>query len=243
MSGSKNQGHADMGQVQEQAGQMLQSAREQATSQLSSQKERAVGSLGTLASVLHDAGRQARDQDQATVAQYVDVVADQVDSLATALKDQDLNQLIMSTGQFARRQPALFLAAAFAVGFAGARLLKSAAPQQGGGYGSRDVMRAGDGRGQYGYDSSGFGAGGYDTGRSASGHDSGYSASGYGTGAFSQGFGSESATSFGRSGSRPGESASTGSSSGGAGSSRTGDTLLGSDWTGQGSPGATAEER
>jgi hypothetical protein len=122
------QGKQVAGQVQEQAGQVIEQARQQATQQLSSQKERAVGTLGTLASVLHDAGRQARDQDEATIGQWIDMVADQIESASGSIRDQDFNQLVMNTGQFARKQPALFLAAAFAAGFVAARLLKSSAP-------------------------------------------------------------------------------------------------------------------
>jgi hypothetical protein len=114
-------------QAQDQAGAVVEQARQQATTQLSTQKERAVSTLGTLASALHEASRQVREQDDATMAGYIDSAASQVDRIVDTLNQQDLGQIIDSTGRFARRQPAVFLAAAIAVGFAGARFLRSSA--------------------------------------------------------------------------------------------------------------------
>jgi hypothetical protein len=238
MAGTNDQARVDLDQVQEQAGQMLQSAREQATSQLSSQRQRAVGSLGTLASVLHDAGTQARQQDEATIARYVDLVADQVDSFAKALEDQDFNQLLTSTGQFARRQPALFLAAAFAVGFAGARLLKSTSPLQD--QSSQDVTMSGEDRERQR-------SGGYETSRFAMGgaaYDRAFGdPSGYGGGAAPRGSASEFATAPGMFVSHAGDAAGAGVSASGPGAVGAADTVLGSDWTATDSAGGTVEER
>jgi hypothetical protein len=111
--------------AQEQAGKLVDIAREQATTQLATQKTRAASSLGSLAMVLHDASRQLRDQDDATLVTYVETTAGQLDRLANMLNEQDVEQLLQTTEQFARRQPALFLASAFALGFVGARFLKS----------------------------------------------------------------------------------------------------------------------
>jgi hypothetical protein len=132
-------GQDAFGQAQVQAEKMVNTARERATSQLSSQKERAAGGLEALASALQDTGRQMRSQDDAVMADYIETAANQVDHLAVLLKNQDVDQLIAATERFARRQPALFLAAAFAVGFAGTRFLKSSSSGKwvgGNGYGS-----------------------------------------------------------------------------------------------------------
>jgi hypothetical protein len=132
LAGLPEQGRQAVGQAQEQAGKLAGIAREQATSQLTTQKERAAGSLGTLAMALHDASRQMREQDGAVMADPIDTAAIQLDRLAGMLKDQDINQMISAAEQFARRQPALFLAAAFAVGFAGTRFLRSSSPSSAG---------------------------------------------------------------------------------------------------------------
>ena len=164
-----------MAQAQDQAGSMVEQARQQATTQLSSQKERAASTLGTLGSALHEASRQVREQDDTMMAGYIDTAASQVDRLADTLKQQDLGQIIDSTGRFARQQPAVFLAAAIAVGFAGARFLRSSSQTSGQGMGSSGY---GSYRGQ-----SGAHAGDFGSGYAASGMErgSGYGASHSGT--------------------------------------------------------------
>jgi len=117
-------------QVQAQAGQLKDQARDYATSQLTSQKERAAGSLGTVADVLRQTSQQVREQDQGSVAQYIDKIADQAEQFSHTVREQDLSQLLDSTEQWARRQPALFLSGAVAVGFLATRFLKSSRPQQ-----------------------------------------------------------------------------------------------------------------
>lgn len=129
-TGSRSNAPASHGQdtivqAQEQAGKLMGIAREQATSQLATQKVRVASSLGTLATALQDASRQMQDGDGAAMAGYVETAAGQLDHLAKILDEQDVEQLLKATEQFARRQPALFLGAAFALGFAAARFLRS----------------------------------------------------------------------------------------------------------------------
>lgn len=119
------QAREGVAQAQEQVDKLVGIARGQATTQLATQKDKAAGTLGSLASALHQASSQMRQQDDTVTAGYIDTAAGQIDRLAGLLADQDVDELLQATGQFARRQPALFLAAAFALGFASARFLKS----------------------------------------------------------------------------------------------------------------------
>jgi hypothetical protein len=130
-------------QAQEQAGKLVDIAREQATTQLATQKTRAASSLGSLAMALHDVSRQMRDQDDATLVTYVETAAGQIDRLAGMLNEQDVEQLLQTTEQFARRQPALFLASAFALGFVGARFLRSSPRMVGEPSGTKSDLRWG----------------------------------------------------------------------------------------------------
>jgi hypothetical protein len=182
------QGTEIIGQAQDQAMKFVDTARQQATSQISTQQQRLAGTLNTVATALHDASREMRDQDEAPIAEYVDTAAHQVEQFATMLREQDLEQLMNTTAQFARRQPALFLGAAFALGFAATRFLKSSAPS------SRGHMRSGDsglwyerpdGYGTTSY-SSGYGYGGAvsDLGYSGTANQMGGS---FGTGSGNQG--------------------------------------------------------
>src|SRR5918997_4486261 len=125
------QGTEIIGQAQDQAMKLVDTARQQATSQIGMQQQRLAGTLNTVATALHDASREMRKQDEGPIADYVDTAASQVEHFANMLREQDLEQLMTTTAQFARRQPALFLGAAFAVGFAATRFLRSS-PQSGG---------------------------------------------------------------------------------------------------------------
>jgi len=156
------QGTEIIGQAQDQAMKLVDTARQQATSQLSTQQQRVAGTLNTVASALHDASREMHKQDETAIAEYVDTAASQVEQFATMLREQDLEQLMTTTAQFARRQPALFLGAAFALGFAATRFIKSSTPSSGGRMSSGDSglwYERPDGYGTSSY-SSGYGYGG-----------------------------------------------------------------------------------
>lgn len=134
-SGGGAQGTDTVEQIQHQAGRLVDAAKAEATGQLteqvSTQKARVASGLGILAGSLHEASRQAHEHDGGAIAQYFDTAATQVDQFAGALESQDVGQIIESVEQFGRRQPGLFMAAAFALGFAGARLLKDGITPQG----------------------------------------------------------------------------------------------------------------
>src|SRR5215217_8259056 len=125
------QGTEIIGQAQDQAMKLVDMARQQATSQVGMQQQRLAGTLNTVATALHDASREMRNQDEAPIAEYIDTAASQVEHFANTLREQNLEQLMTTTAQFARRQPALFLGAAFALGFAATRFFKSKAPSSG----------------------------------------------------------------------------------------------------------------
>ncbi len=112
-------------QAQQKASQAAERAQQQAKSQAASQKERAADRLGSVAQALRQTGQQLREQDQGSMAQYTEKAADQVEWLSDQLRNKDVNQLIGEAERVARRQPALFLGGAFALGLVGARFLKS----------------------------------------------------------------------------------------------------------------------
>jgi hypothetical protein len=143
MAELSTQGQEAVSQAQDQAVKLVGMAREQATMQVATQKERAATILGALGTALHDASRQVREQEDAPIADFIDMAADQVEALSHMLNEQDIGQLIDTAQQFARRQPMLFLAAAFAVGFVGTRFLKSASPSAGGQHGSASSWSSG----------------------------------------------------------------------------------------------------
>jgi hypothetical protein len=114
-----------MDQAQNTARQVSAQAKQGATSQLESQKERAVDSLMTVAQALRQTGEHLNEQDQGLVGTYIEKAAERVEDLTNHLSANDVPQLLAETQDFARRRPALFLGAALALGFAGARFLMS----------------------------------------------------------------------------------------------------------------------
>jgi ElaB/YqjD/DUF883 family membrane-anchored ribosome-binding protein len=111
------------------ASNLVDRAKEQAAKQLSTQKDRATDGLGSLANSIRQSAQPLREQHHDAVAQYVDQAADQLDRLSTTLRERELGELVRDAESFARRQPALFVGATFAVGFIAARFLKSSAEQ------------------------------------------------------------------------------------------------------------------
>ena len=105
--------------------------RERANAQLTSQKERATDGLGSVAQAVRQSTQQLRDQHQDTVASYVEQAAEQLERLSHTLKQKDIGELFEDAQRLARRQPALFIGSAFAIGLLGARFFKSSAPEEG----------------------------------------------------------------------------------------------------------------
>jgi ElaB/YqjD/DUF883 family membrane-anchored ribosome-binding protein len=96
-----------------------------AAAQLSSQKERATDSLGSLARAVRGTSQPLRENQQDTLAQYVEKAADRIERFSTSLRERDVKELVDEAQQFARRQPAIFIGVAFAAGVIAARFLKS----------------------------------------------------------------------------------------------------------------------
>ena len=104
---------------------MVDRVRETAAAQLTTQKTRATEALGSVAAALRQSSQPLRDNNQETLADYAGKAADQLEQFSTRFRERDLTELMDDVNRFARRQPALFVGAAFAVGALAARFLKS----------------------------------------------------------------------------------------------------------------------
>lgn len=109
---------------------VMDRVKEGATAQLSSQKDRATDGLGSLAEAVRKTSQPLRENNQDTIARYVEQAADQIDSVSTRLRERDISELMQDAQRLARRRPALFIGGAFAVGVLAARFLKSSAGDQ-----------------------------------------------------------------------------------------------------------------
>jgi hypothetical protein len=128
-------------QTQQAAGQAMEKARTQIKSGLTSQKDRVAEGADSVAQALRSTGEQLNEKDQGMVGQYAFQAADMVENVAGYFREHDIDQLMGEAENFARRQPAIFLGGAFALGFCIARFMKSSSGQAGGWRG--DGMQAG----------------------------------------------------------------------------------------------------
>ncbi len=94
------------------------------------QKTASADYLGTIAqAVQRAAGEFEIDVPQA--AQYIRQAAGQIETVANAVRQRDMRELVGEVQQFARRQPTLFFGGAVILGFAALRFFKSSAPGSG----------------------------------------------------------------------------------------------------------------
>lgn len=140
-------------QAKETAGEVVDKVRQQASSRLDTQKERAVGTLERFELAILQAGTQLREQDQVGAADLTDKAAEQIDRVSTYLRNRDLRDIVVEAERFARRQPMLFLGAAFTLGLLGARFMKSSGQSM---QGSSDYSRGYSGGSSGGYLSAGY---------------------------------------------------------------------------------------
>lgn len=123
-------------QVVEQAKTSFRQARDSAASSLTDSRNKAADSVGSIAGAVRSTGDRLRSENQASVANLTDSLADQVERISSYLRNRDLGGVREDLESFARRQPAVAIGVALAVGVLGARFIKSS--QRSGGSGRRD---------------------------------------------------------------------------------------------------------
>jgi len=84
--------------------------------------------LGNLAMAAQRAAGEF-DSDIPQAATYIRQAASQIETVADAIRQRDVGELMSEVQQFARRQPTLFFGGAMVLGFAALRFLKSSAAQ------------------------------------------------------------------------------------------------------------------
>lgn len=112
--------------AREVAHEARQKAGEQVRTGLDLGKSRAAEALHGVAGSLHQSCQT--NQDGAT--RYIKQAGDRVERAADYLERTDVREMVRHTEEFARRQPALFLGGAVALGVMAARFLKSSQRQQ-----------------------------------------------------------------------------------------------------------------
>jgi hypothetical protein len=135
-------------QVKQSASQVTDQAKQTATSQIATRKDQAAQGLNTVSSSMRQMGDNLRQNEQTSgYAQYVNQAADQVDRFSGYLQNHDPRQIMSDAENWARRNPALVLGGAFALGLLASRFLKSGM----GGQNQPDGSRQSGQSGQYRY--------------------------------------------------------------------------------------------
>ena len=125
---AKQAGTQAIGQAQdvaheaaERGSSLAEAVSERAASVVDSQKESLAGRLDDIAKAVHRSGEQLEGH-QDWVANLVERGADELGAFADAMRTNDLQALFGNLQGLARRQPALFVGASLAAGFALARV-------------------------------------------------------------------------------------------------------------------------
>ena len=112
-------------QVVDQAKSTFREARDKAGSSLGDSRRQAAEQIGGLGAAIHSASSHLRGENQERIAGLADSLGDQVEQVASYLRDADFDRMVRDVESLARRQPALVFGAALAIGILGARFLKS----------------------------------------------------------------------------------------------------------------------
>lgn len=106
---------------------VVDQAQQVASTQANTQMTRAADLLDGVVDSLHQTSQNMREQ-QPQVASIADQSATRVQDVSNYLRNNDFNRVIRDAESYARREPLIFLGAAFAVGFIAARFLKASSP-------------------------------------------------------------------------------------------------------------------
>jgi len=157
-SSQGNQGSTDpalervTGEARQTVGQVAEQGKQQASSLLSNQVNSAADRLASMADTFRTVSQQSRENGQEMPAEFANRAGTQVERVANYLREKDVDDLIGDAEGYARRQPALFLGGAFALGLLAARFFKSSSERARAkrGYGSSRTGRELAPYGRYG---------------------------------------------------------------------------------------------
>lgn len=115
--------------IAEDARKLRDRAAEHATGFAEDQKSLGAERVEHVADALRSSA-ETLESDERQLAEIVGSAAGQLESFAKSLREKDLAAVTAEVEAFGRRQPAIFMGAAVALGFGLARFAKAAAPSQ-----------------------------------------------------------------------------------------------------------------
>jgi hypothetical protein len=120
------------------------SLKEGLSAQARAQKDNVADRIGSIAERVHQTADDLRDRE-GWLAGLMDRGAQELDGIADDIRHSDMSSLLDSVEVFARRQPALFMGASVALGFALSRVARSGTEPRHGGYEDRSPYGRGYG--------------------------------------------------------------------------------------------------
>jgi hypothetical protein len=117
-------------QAADQVTDAISGAKEQASTTFTKQRDSAIASLAALADALRETGDRLSQptadgpEVPASIGPMVQDAANRLTQSADFLRDKDVTSLLKEARDLAQRQPMLFIGSMFAIGLAGARILK-----------------------------------------------------------------------------------------------------------------------
>jgi ElaB/YqjD/DUF883 family membrane-anchored ribosome-binding protein len=109
--------------AQRQVGRLGEQMRDAAASLLDEQKDRMAAAVQGIADMLRRTADTLERENNATAAHYADRAAAQINRFSETVRSRPFGEMVTGAEDFARRQPALFIAGAVAAGFVIGRLL------------------------------------------------------------------------------------------------------------------------
>lgn len=115
-------------QAKHTAASVAEHAKEGLSHDVESGRDKAVETIENVSGALRSAGEKL--EGTGPLPDFVEKAADGVERLAHYLEGKSIGDLVRGAESFARREPALFLGGALAVGVVAGRFLKSSAPRR-----------------------------------------------------------------------------------------------------------------
>jgi hypothetical protein len=142
----KQQARETAAEVKEGVREVAEDVKEQVRASATKQKDVAAQQMGGLAHALQTASDDLHGRGQDTAAAWVRQVAAGLERASGTVRERNVDDLIGSVEDFARRQPVAFIGGAVAAGFGLARLMKSSADRRRSAtIGSMGASRTGEG--------------------------------------------------------------------------------------------------
>lgn len=114
------------GTTQRQAASVASNLQSTARDAAEQQKSAGADQIDGVSDAMEAAADELHDK-MPMAAEYIDEVAGRLGSVASALRERSIDDMLGNVADFARRQPGVFFAGAIAAGFAFSRFAKSSA--------------------------------------------------------------------------------------------------------------------